>query len=274
MAIISFSRLYATYGDEIAERTAHKLGYKLITGTDINNRILSLGFPKDKIQYFNGKAPTFFRTITKEYEMYSNYLVTAILNYAQEGNCIFLGQGTFRILAEFSNHLSFFITSPMEERVRKTSREKNMNIHKAGLKVIKEDNTRKKLHKKYLGIDFTDPTFYNLTINAPENKVNSIADMLTMLINTFSTDERESEGKQQLETRIMLQNMTNLLLFTYELPIMELKLSLEGKTVIMNGLADSTALSERAETLVKTDMQGFDVKSKIKCVQDFKVMRG
>ena len=74
MAIISISRGIASSGSEIAERLAHKLGYRLITGTDIEAKIVHYGFPLEKLPLFNEKRPLFWHFLSKERELYFNYL--------------------------------------------------------------------------------------------------------------------------------------------------------------------------------------------------------
>ena len=50
MAIIAISRQVAALGDEIAAAVAKKLGYTFITRKQIEDRIVELGFPKEKLQ--------------------------------------------------------------------------------------------------------------------------------------------------------------------------------------------------------------------------------
>ena len=45
MAVIAISRQVAALGDEISTELAKKLGYKFINRTDLEKRIVDLGFP-------------------------------------------------------------------------------------------------------------------------------------------------------------------------------------------------------------------------------------
>lgn len=48
MAIITISREVAAFGDEVAEALAKELNYKFVKRTDIEKRIIELGFPRVK----------------------------------------------------------------------------------------------------------------------------------------------------------------------------------------------------------------------------------
>ena len=106
MAIIAISRQVASLGDEIAESVAKKTGYKFITRHDLEKRIVDLGFPAEKLKKYDEKKPGFFASLVKDRDEYLNYLQTAVLEAASEGNCILIGRGSFLILENLPNLLS------------------------------------------------------------------------------------------------------------------------------------------------------------------------
>lgn len=61
MAIIAISRQVAALGDEIAAAVAKKLGYTFITRKQIEDRIVELGFPKEKLQKYDEIKTRIFR---------------------------------------------------------------------------------------------------------------------------------------------------------------------------------------------------------------------
>lgn len=270
MALLSINKLFSSTGDEIAERIAFKLGYKIISGRDLESKIVSYGFPEDKIQLFNDKSPLFFKALTKEYDLYFNYLKMAVLNYAKEGNCIFIGKGAFKILEGVENHGSIQISTPLDKRVAKTSRELNLNVHKAGVLVIKKDRAQKKYYKRYFDCDITDSSNFDLTITAQEQKTEMISDMLIAAVNNFSTQEKEDKGHQTLEKRLMFQNMIHLLICEYELPISQFSIEEEGEVLVLKGITNSSAVGERAIELMKYNFPEYEVKSKIRAAQDYR----
>ena len=66
MAIIAISRQVAALGDEIAAAVAKKLGYTFITRKQIEDRIVELGFPKEKPQKYDEIKPGFSQASQKD----------------------------------------------------------------------------------------------------------------------------------------------------------------------------------------------------------------
>ena len=91
MAIISVSRQVAAKGDEISELLAKKLNYTFITRKDIENRIVELGFPAEKMPKYDERKPGFFASLAKDRDEYLNYVQYAILEAAAKQNVIIVG---------------------------------------------------------------------------------------------------------------------------------------------------------------------------------------
>ena len=66
MAIITLARQVAAKGDEVAQDLAAKLNYKFITRKQIEERIIELGFPRDKMPKYDERKPGFFASMTKD----------------------------------------------------------------------------------------------------------------------------------------------------------------------------------------------------------------
>lgn len=273
MAIISISRSLASSGNEIAERIAHKLGYRLITGIDIESKIVFYGFPKEKLELFNEKRPLFWHSFYKERELYFNYLKLAILNYATNNNCIIIGKGAWKILGDAKNHISINFTSPLEQRTQKYAKERNINIHHAGVSILKADSRRKKYYKDYFKCDIEDPSIFNLSITTNEKNISSIANMLSGMIFNYKTEEDEISGMKKIHELLTLQKIINMLVIENKLPITDLNIKSNKKDLILTGLVNSSAQVERALDLIKIQYPDLNVTSEIQCVQDLRVIR-
>ena len=116
MAIITISRQVAALGDEVAEVLAKKLGYKFIDKKYIEKRIVELGFPEEKLKKYDERNPGFFASLAKDRDEYLDYLQTAVLETAKEGNCIFIGRGAFVVLENLPNLISVRFVAKNEVR--------------------------------------------------------------------------------------------------------------------------------------------------------------
>lgn len=270
MAIISISREIASSGNEIAERIAHKLGYQLITGTDIEAKIVHYGFPAEKLPLFNKKRPLFWHSFTKERELYFNYLKLAILTFAEKDNCIFIGKGAWKILADVPNHISFNFTAPMEQRVTKYSKERNINVHHAGISLIKRDVKRKGYYKDYFKTDIDDPNNFSMTITTNDKNEHTVADLLSGMVNNFESEELSLKGMKKIHELLTQQKIINMLIIDNKLPITDLNIKGEKKDLILTGLAQSSAQVDRALAIIKMEYPDLNVTSEIRCVQDLR----
>ena len=147
MAIIAISRQVASLGDEIAESVAKKTGYKFITRHDLEKRIVDLGFPAEKLKKYDEKKPGFFASLVKDRDEYLNYLQTAVLEAASEGNCILIGRGSFLILENLPNLLSLRFIASDTVRMERLMKEFNWTEKQAIQRITESDTNRKCFHK-------------------------------------------------------------------------------------------------------------------------------
>ena len=103
MAIITISRQVAALGDEIATALAQRMDYVFIGRQAIEQKIIDLGFPAEKLKKYDERKPGFFASLTKDRDEYLDYVQTAILEAANQNNCILIGRGAFAILENVPN---------------------------------------------------------------------------------------------------------------------------------------------------------------------------
>ena len=127
MGVIAISRQVAALGDEIAAEVAEKLGYKFINRQELEKRIVTLGFPAGKLKKYDEKKPGFFASLVKDRDEYLHYLQTAVLEAAEEGNCILIGRGAFIILESLPNLVSLRFVAKDEIRMQRLQKEFDWN---------------------------------------------------------------------------------------------------------------------------------------------------
>ena len=73
-----------------------------------------------------------------------------------------------------------------------------------------------------------------------------------------------------LEELLKAQTIVNKLSFEYHLNIEFVHASIEGNTVILHGVSDSPGIVEQALQIIKREMPGYDAKSAVSIIHDFK----
>ncbi len=270
MAIIAISRQVAALGDEISKSLAQKLGYRFIDRKELENRIVELGFSADKLKKYDEKKPGFFASLVKDRDEYLNYLQTAVLDAAAEGNCILLGRGSFLILENLPSLVSLRFVAKDSVRIDRLMKEHDWNEKQAIQRITESDTNRKGFHKSFFNVDIEDPEHFLMVLNTGVFDVETASDTIAAIVKTTITEQREKEGKEKLQELINCQHLVNKLIFEYKLNIEFLRAVINGKTLTLQGVADSSVLVERAVKISSVELPGYNVTSAISVVQDFK----
>ena len=131
MAIITLARQVAAKGDEVAQDLAAKLGYKFITRKQIEDRIIELGFPRDKMPKYDERKPGFFASMAKDRDAYQNLSQYAMLEAASKGNIIIIGRGAFALFSSVPNHISVRLIASEKVRIARLMEEFEWNEKQA-----------------------------------------------------------------------------------------------------------------------------------------------
>lgn len=272
MAVIAISRQVAALGDEIAAAAARRLGYKFIDRKQIEEKIVQLGFPKEKLSKYDEKKPGFFASLVKDRDEYLNYLQCAVLEAASEGNCILIGRGAFIILENLPNLLSFRFIAKDSVRMERLKAEFSWNDKQAQSRITESDSNRRGFHKSFFNLEHEDPQHFILTMNTGILTVPEAAGIIENLVKTCITSEKEAEGKKMVANLLKCQRLVNQLLFEYKVGINFLHAVSDssGSFITLQGVADSQAAVDRTVQLAAKILPSCSIKSAITVVQDFK----
>ena len=270
MAIITVSRQLASDGDEISRKIAEKLGYKFWGKTEIEKRIVSLGFPESKLSKFDEKKIGFLAGLTRSRDEYLNYLMTAILEAAAENNCVIVGRGSFIILKDLENHVSCRFIADEKIRVERLQKKLDCTGKIALKKIADSEAQQKSFHKGFFNFDVNDPEMFDMLVNTSKIDSDSIANSIVSLTKQYVNPERDSEGQKKLNELLIGQRIVDILIFIYNLNIEFLRASLKDKKITLHGVADSQKTLDAALTIVEAEMPGYELESAISIGKDFK----
>ena len=122
MAIITIARELASLGEETAQELARISGYTLIDKDYLEGKLNSIGISAEKREKYDEKNPGFWASLSQQRDDYLHYLKTAILQAAQENDCIIVGRGGYAILRGVPHSLAVKITAPVALRVERTKK--------------------------------------------------------------------------------------------------------------------------------------------------------
>lgn len=271
MAVITIARQVAALGDEIATVVAQKLGYNFIGRKEIERKIVDLGFPESKLSKYDERKPGFFASLAKDCDEYMDYLATAVLESASEGNCLLIGRGAHIILSELPNLVSFRFIAKNSVRLERLKKEFNWDDKQAQQRIEESDSNRQGFHKSFFNRDNNEPSDYHMILNTGILDIESSANIIVETVKNCITPKIEELGKEKIKKLLLAQNLVNTLVFKYKININFLHAVVIDNKIILQGVADSSAIVEKALVLAQKEVTDYKIESTISIVQDFKV---
>lgn len=263
MAILTVSRQIASLGDELCKSIAEHLGYKFVSRKEIEQKILAFGFPKSKLKKFDEKKPGFLSSLTSDRDEYLDYLQLAILESAQNDNCVIIGRGSFIILKDFPNHISLRFVSEKNIRILRYQTEHKC-LKKYAEKIIDEsDSNRDGFNKSFFDFDINNSELFHLVINTGLLDSDSIIFAVEALVKNFITEKKLQDGNKMIREQFLSQKIVNILKYEHGLDIKFLRTQIIGKTVAIYGVSESKEKVENAINQIKNNYPDFKVISHI-----------
>lgn len=270
MAIITLARQVAALGDEVAEALASKMNYQFISRKEILDRLLELGFSKNKIEKYDEKKPGFFASFSKERDAYFNLSQYAMLEAAAKGNVIIIGRGAFAIFKHSPNLISCRLVSNYETRIERLRKEKDWTEKQAIQRIQESDNNRNGFHKDFYNVDVDDPTNFHMVLNTAQIDLDHCAQIISDFTKNKITEKDEQEGKIYIDKMLAIQNVINKLIFEYKTKIEFIHADIENDSVVLYGVSDSPLIVEQALQIMKDNLPGTNVISRVSIVHNFK----
>jgi cytidylate kinase len=196
MSIITVSRGSYSYGKEVAERVAERLGYECVAREILLEASKEFDIPQIKLDRIMGDTPSFIERFTKGREKYIAYIEAAVLMHLQRDNVVYHGMAGHFFLRGISHVLKVRVIAHAEARAR-VLMERDALSRQEALKMVKQlDLIRRKWSKQLYGIDTWDSSLYDLIINIERIGVEEAVDMIceTVASRPFRTTP-ESQGK-------------------------------------------------------------------------------
>lgn len=270
MAIISISRQIAALGDEVCVKLSEKLGYRFISRTYIEEKLMKMGFDERKMLKYNERKPGFFASLSKDRDEYLAHLQLALLEEAETNNVVIIGHGAFATFAGIPNHLSFRVVADDKIRVDRLISEHNWTDRQARARIEESDANREGFHKAFYNVNVEDSTNYNMVINTGIYNEDKAATIIAAAVKAAVSEEDEKAGMEQISRMKVAQSFVNKLLFEYKVKVDFLHASIDGNNLILQGVADSVGIVEQVMNIARREVKDYEIRSAISVIHDFK----
>jgi len=169
---ITLSRDPGSGGTEVAKRLARDLGMDLIGSriiqqvaerADISEKVIA-SLDEKEVRRRDFWIDSMFRTRHIWPDEYLRYLTRVIGTIGKQGNTIIIGRGGQFVLPP-EETFRIRIVAPREIRIRNVMRDSNIDLEAAERYVYKTEADRNAFHCKHFRADWTNPIYYDLTVN-------------------------------------------------------------------------------------------------------------
>ena len=259
MAIITISRGSYSYGSQIAEKVAQRLGYSCISRDLLLEASEHFNIPEIRLTKALEDAPSVFDRFTHEKEHYMAFIEAALLEHALRDNMVYHGFAGHLLLGGVTHVLKVRIIASLEDRARIVMESEDISREKAIHLLKKIDEQRREWGLKLYGVEISDASLYGLVINIDQVKFNDAVDIIchTARLESFElTDESQSALKDVLLAAKMKASLVSI--------ISNVVVTAKDGTVFVNAMTDVSA-----ESQVKSEIR--EVAEKIPGVVDVKI---
>jgi cytidylate kinase len=188
--IITIGRQFGSGGRCLAEILGRKLGIPVYDNELITKAAQESGFSaeffeqSDEKRHFFSFSSIFAGSYGTETENYMSdkglfsIQCETIKNLAEQGPAIMVGRCSDYVLRERGNTLDIFLTSPMDERVKRVAERQNLTEDKAREVVEKQDKKREEYYNYYTFGNWGVASNYDLCIDSSILGLEGTADMI------------------------------------------------------------------------------------------------
>ncbi|MFO7964277.1 MAG: cytidylate kinase-like family protein [Desulfobacterales bacterium] len=113
--------------------------------------------------------------------IYLDYLVVLIAQFAEEGNVVIMERGSQYILDDHPDAVHILLVDSLENRIGRIIKRFDLTYKEAAQMVGKEDRRRAALYKKIGKTDYEQADLYDLAINCARVDADSVRDMIIAL---------------------------------------------------------------------------------------------
>ena len=181
MPIITISRGSHSYGKEVAEKVAQRLGYECMAREILLESSELFNIPEIKLARALHDAPSVLQRFTYGREKYVAYIESAFLEHVHKDNVVYHGLAGHFFLKGVSHVLKVRIIADLEDRVKLEMAREKISRDEAVEILKKDDYERRKWSLSLYGVDTSDSSLYDLVLHIRKITVDDAVDTIVRL---------------------------------------------------------------------------------------------
>lgn len=182
MSVITISRGSFSGGKLLAEGLADRLGYRCVDRDIIVKRAAAHGVSEEDLADALMKPPGFLERFGHRRYQYLALIQAALTAELRSGRAIYHGNAGHLLLRGGGPILRVRIIAPLEFRIRMCVERLKLSESSAIAYIHKVDSDRQKWTQFLYGVDWGDPSLYDLVLNLEHVKIEEACEVLAFMV--------------------------------------------------------------------------------------------
>ncbi|HTQ57106.1 MAG TPA: cytidylate kinase family protein [Bryobacteraceae bacterium] len=181
MSVITISRGSFSGGKMLAECLAKSLGYRCVDREVIVERAAAHGVSQEELRDALQKPPSLFDRLQHKKYLYLVLIQAALAEEVRAGRAVYHGNAGHLLLKGGPHILRVRIIAPMEFRLKMAEDRLKFSRAEAADYIAKMDQDRRKWTQYLYGVDWGDPSNYDIVLNLEFMDITEACKTVTVL---------------------------------------------------------------------------------------------
>ena len=247
MSFITLARELGSISEADVVRLSELLGMDCIGKEFVEKRFEEIGMPTDSLREYDEKKPGFFaRLFRGEPDHYLDTLRNILFFEVQKDNTLIVGRGANFLFAGIPNCLRVKLVASKETRLKNIMEWEDCTMQVAQEMIDKSDRDRAGFCLFHYNEDWYAANSYDVVVKTDTLTIETLAPFLLSAMKSIMTRERDEQGQKLLDDKMLVNRIVFRLREQECLPLRFLVVESNNGKVVLNGLAMSDVVSQRA----------------------------
>ncbi len=263
MSIVTVSRGTFSGGRNLAECVAEKLGYRCVAREVLTKAARQYGVDEEKIYKSLIEKPGFLERRTLERIHYTAYIQAALCSEVQGDNVVYHGHAGHLLLKGIPHVLRVRVIANMEQRIKAAMERQGLGREEAIEHIEHVDAGRAKWVKYLYGVDWSNPSLYDLVINLDHVSIASACDIVYASV-ALGEFETTPESQRMMDDLVISTEARARIARDGSIGDAEVELEAHAGVVSIAGTAGSMEEADKIKQIVRSTPGVTGVASKIR----------
>jgi cytidylate kinase len=252
MSVVTVSRGSFSGGKMLAECLAENLGYRCIDRDVIVEKAAASGVSQDELRDALEKPPTFLDRFKHKKYVYLTLIQSALTEEVRTGRAVYHGNAGHLLLKGGGPILRCRIIAPLELRIGMARHRLKFGREEAIAYIQKMDDQRRKWTQYLYGVNWEDPSLYDVVINLENVDIKDACEAISTLVRRQACFEFDAHCQAAMDDLALASRVKSSLALNPATSHLEFDVVANTGSVILRGRLSSMDLLSEVERVTKT----------------------